>query len=91
MNLIDVIPIGKKHKQTREQLMYKSKISNITDFKQELAKLKRKYIILFDDGYYLPSSKEEYLDFIKKMNKQILDIADKIEIAYKEMEEKENV
>lgn len=91
MNLIDVIPIGKKHKETRDTLMYKAKISDVVQFREELSKLREKYIIIFDDGYYLPSSKEEYLDFIKKMNSQMFEITNKIEIAYKEMEGKEEV
>lgn len=91
MSLIEVIPIGKKYRDNRENLMYKAKISNVAEFKEELAKLREKYIIIFDDGYYLPSSKEEYLDFIKKMNSQMFEISNKIEMAYKEMEEKEDV
>ena len=27
MSLIDVIPVGKKHRETRETLMYKAKIN----------------------------------------------------------------
>lgn len=91
MSLIEVIPIGKKYRDNRENLMYKAKIFNVAEFKEELTKLRKKYIIIFDDGYYLPSSKEEYLDFIKKMNSQMFEISNKIEMAYKEMEEKENV
>lgn len=91
MSLLDVIPIGRKYRDNRENLMYKAKIFNVAEFKEQLANLRENYIIIFDDGYYVPSSKEEYLDFIKKMNSQIFEISNKIEMAYKEMEEKNNV
>lgn len=91
MDLISVIPIGRKYRQTREQLMSKAKITDVREFKKELAKLKEKYIIIFDEGYYLPSSKEEYLDIIKKLNNQAYDISKIINLAYKEMEGLEDV
>lgn len=87
MNLIDVIPIGKENRETRDNLMYKAKIMDKREFKQELAKLKEKYIIIYDEGYYLPSSKEEYLEFINKMKKQANDVNKIIELACQEMEE----
>lgn len=86
MNLIEVIPIGKEHKKTRQELMYKAKITDTTRFRKELAKLRKEYIIVFDEGYYLPSSKEEYLEIIKKLNGQVYDATKTIELAYKEME-----
>lgn len=91
MSLINEIQIGKHNKQTRQQLMYKAKITNEKQFKKELAELKKQYIIIFDDGYYLPSSKEEYMEFISKMKEQERNINRTIELAYKEMEELENV
>jgi len=87
MNLIDIIPIGDKFKQTRQQLMYQAKITDVSQFKKELAELRKKYIIVFDDGYYLPSSKEEYLNFIKKLNGQVSDTVKTIDLAYQKMEE----
>ena len=87
MNLIEAIPTGKEHKMTRQQLMYKAKITNTEVFKKELAKLRDEYIIIFDDGYYLPASKEEYLEFIEKLNGQAYDITKTIDLAYKKMEE----
>lgn len=88
MNLIDFIPIGKENKQTRQELMYKAKITE-DEFKKELLNLKHKYIILFDNGYYLPQTKEEYLEFIQKQNQRLCDTAKTIDLAYKEMEELE--
>lgn len=88
MNLIDFIPIGKKYRKTRKQLMYESKIFDTECFKREMRQLKNEYIIIFDDGYYLPSSKEEYTEFINKMTKKKEEIIQKIELAYKEMEER---
>lgn len=87
MNLIEAIPIGKKHKMNRQQLMYEAKITKVEAFKRELAKLRDEYIIIFDEGYYLPSSEEEYLEFIKKLNGQAYDITKTIDLAYKKMEE----
>ncbi len=86
MSLIDIIPIGKEHKKTRQELMYEAKITNIQVFKQEIAKLKEKYIILFDDGYYFPATKEEYINFIKKMETRIKNDMNTLELAYDEME-----
>lgn len=90
MNLIDVIPIGKKFKETREKLMYKAKITDIRLFRKEITELRKKYTIIFDDGYYLPASKEEYIEFINKMYDRVNDVGKIIELAEKEMEEKFN-
>lgn len=87
MNLIEVIPIGKKYKMNRQQLMHEAKITSIEVFKKELSKLREEYIIIFDDGYYLPASREEYLEFIKKLNGQTYDTTKTIDLAYKKMEE----
>ena len=86
MELISVIPIGKKYKENRQTIMYNAKITDEKQFKKELAKLREKYIIIFDEGYYLPSSKEEYLEFIKKLNGQVFETTKTIDLAYKEME-----
>lgn len=91
MKLIDVIPIGKKNRETRDNLMYKAKIMNIQEFRKELAKLKEQYIIAFDDGYYVPASKEEYIEFINKLKEKINDANKTMSLAYKEMEELEYV
>ena len=88
MNLIDFIPIGKKNRKTRQQLMRESKILDVECFKKELGRLKNEYIIIFDDGYFLPSSKEEYIEFINKMNKKKEEIIQKIELACEKMEGK---
>lgn len=86
MKLIEVIPIGKEHKKTRQELMYSAKIIDIREFKQEISKLKERYIIIFDNGYYLPASKEEYMEFIEKQKEQLNNTTKTIELAYKEME-----
>ena len=91
MNLIDVIPIGKKHKEPREALMCKINMYDTNEFRKQLADLRKQYIILYDEGYYLPSSQEEYWEFIQKLKKQVEDIEKTISLAYKEMEEKEYV
>ncbi len=91
MNLIDVIPVGRKHRETRETLMYKAKINNVETFKKEIEALRKQYIILYDDGYYVPASKEEYKKLINKLEWQCNEIQNTINLANKEMEEKEYV
>ena len=91
MNLIDAIPIGKKYKISKEDLMEKAKIRDIRTFRKELKKLHEQYVILYDDGYYLPASKEEYLEFIVKLEGRISEIENILLLVYKEMEEKDYV
>lgn len=83
---MDVMPIGKKYKKTRSQLMYEAKIMNVKDFEKELENIRNNYIIMFEDGYYLPSSKEEYKEFIYKLKNRKNKLDEKIKLAYKEME-----
>lgn len=84
---IDVIPTGKENKVNKQTLMYKAKISNEDKFKDELAELKQNYIILFDDGYYRPNTKEDYENFIEKCCIRKNETQNLIEMAKKEMEE----
>lgn len=68
--------------------MYKLKIFDIKRFKNELAELKEKHIILFEgDGYYRPSSPEEYDEFIEKQKENLHAIQRTIDIAVIEREE----
>ena len=85
MKLIEYIPIGKQNKETREVLMSKAKITNVRAFRKELAKLKDQYIIINDNGYYLPANKKEYEEFIEKQNERYFEIRKTIDLAYKEM------
>ena len=87
---IETIPKGKENKIIRKQLMENSNIKSEQQFKSELAELKKKYIILCDEGYYRPKTKEEYEEFIKKCNIRKKEIQDLIELAKKEMEELNN-
>ena len=50
---IENIPIGNKHKKSRKELMLELEIDEDT-FKKDLAKIKEKNIVLFDEGYYRP-------------------------------------
>ena len=84
MKLIECIPIGKQNKETREVLMNKAKIT-LRQFKKELTKLRNEYIIINDNGYYMPANKEEYEEFIEKQNGQVYEINKTIDLAYKEM------
>lgn len=87
MNLISLIPIGKKYKKTRQQLMYEAQINDKEYFQEAIRELRKKYLIMFDNGYYLPASREEYLEIIEKMEKQAVEINDRLKIAYEEMGE----
>ena len=88
MKLIEVLPIGKENKKTRNVLMKESKIKDVEEFKKQLADIKKQYIVIFDDGYYLPASKDEYDNFINKTNEQIKYYTKLKQMANKEMEEK---
>ena len=87
MKLIECIPIGKQNKETREMLISKTRLTP-RQFRKELAKLRDKYIIINDNGYYLPANKKEYEEFIQKQNERYCEIKKKIDLAYKEMKGK---
>ena len=88
MKLIEILPIGKENKKTRNDLMKESNIKDIEEFKKQLAEIKTKYIVIFDNGYYLPANIDEYDDFINKANEKIDYYIKLKEIANKEMEDK---
>lgn len=88
MKLIEILPIGKENKKTRSVLMKESNIKDVEEFKKQLAEIKKQYIVIFDDGYYLPSNENEYNNFINKTNEQIKYYTKLKEMANKEMEEK---
>ena len=69
MRLIECIPIGKQNKETRDVLISKSNLT-LRQFRKELTRLRNKYIIINDNGYYLPANKEEYEEFIRKQNER---------------------
>ena len=81
------IPIGKQNKETRNVLMNKANLTP-RQFRKELARLRDKYIIINDNGYYLPANKEEIQEFIQKLNGQDIKIKETIDLAYKEMKDK---
>lgn len=87
---IDIFPKGKENRKTRQQLMYKAKIFNEIQFKQELAGLKKYNIIIFeDDGYYIPNKKQELETFISKIDRQNREIAKVLNLANQMLEEME--
>ena len=88
MKLIDCIPIGKQNKETREVVMNKANLTP-RQFRKELARLRNKYIIINDNGYYVPANKEEYEEFIQKQNEKYCEIRKTIDLAYKEMKVKD--
>lgn len=85
MKLIDIIPLGKENKKTREELMQKANINNVREFRQKIAKLKDEYIIVNDKGYYRPTNKEEYQELIDKLKGQATNTDRVIALAYQEM------
>ena len=85
MKLIEYIPIGKQNKETREVLMNKANLT-LRQFRKELSILRNKYIIINENGYYLPTNKKEYEEFIEKQNERYSEIKKTIDLAYKEME-----
>ena len=84
MKLIECIPIGKQNKETREVLISKTNLTP-RQFRKELAELRNKYIIINDNGYYLPANRQEYEEFIQKQNERYCEIRRTIDLAYKEM------
>lgn len=88
---INIFPLGKENRKTRQQLMYIAKIFDETQFKKELSELKKENIIIFEnDGYYIPNKKEELENFINKIDKQNKEITKVLNLAnemLKEMEE----
>lgn len=89
---IELIPYGKENKISRKSLM---KLANIQDekvFNEEVAKLRKKYIIMSDvtGGYWRSNSKEELQEFIKKYQHRSYDTSRMIILAYKEIENIEN-
>lgn len=83
---IEMIPIGKENKITRGILMNKLKLNNVEELKKQLAELKQEYIILYDEGYYRPNTKEDYEKFIEKCNEQVNNSEKLIKLAKTEME-----
>ena len=88
MKLIEVLPIGKENKKTRNVLMKELNIRDVKENKKQLADIKKQYIVIFDDGYYLPASQDEYDNFMNKTNEQIKYYTKLKQMENKEMEEK---
>ena len=85
---IDIFPQGKENRKTRQQLMYKAKIFNETQFKKELTELKKENIIIFEnDGYYIPNKRQELEIFIDKIGKQNKEITKVLNLANQMLEE----
>ena len=85
-DLINIIPKGKKNKVDRKYLILKAGIKNAKTFQEILKELRKKYIVIFDEGYFLPETKEEYQELINRLNKQICSLNETLRLAHKEME-----
>ena len=83
---IENIPIGNKHKKSRKELMLELEIDEDT-FKKDLAKIKEKNIVLFDEGYYRPTEIKEYDSLINKLKNIEGNPKKSIKLALKEREE----
>lgn len=77
---------GINKRKTREQLMAETGLSKAA-FIEELAKLKQNKIVLFNEGYYLPSTHEEYVAFIEKCNGEVEKIKSLVKRAKEEEKE----
>lgn len=87
---INIFPLGKENRKTRQQLMYIAKIFDETQFKKELSELKKENIIIFEnDGYYIPNKKEELENFINKIDKQNKEITKVLNLANEMLKEME--
>lgn len=90
---IELIPYGKENKISRKSLMELANIQDERVFNEEVAKLRKKYIIMSDTttgGYWRSDSKEELQEFIKKYQHRSYDTSRMIILAYKEIENIEN-
>jgi len=85
MNIIDNIPIGKKYKISREELMEKCNINDKRIFRKNLSELHEKYVIIYDDGYYLPANVKEYKELIDRLKTKEKEVKDRIKQVEKEM------
>lgn len=86
MITIDNFGIGRNKKKTREELMRECNILSVQEFNEELARIKRHYVILVNDkAYYRPSTELEYELLIGKLNSSIENIKRTIDIAEKEL------
>ena len=83
MSLEQCILKGKKNRKTREQLMFEANLDR-DSFKKELATIKETKIVLFDNGYYMPNTEEEYELFKQKCKKEIANIKKLFYLAEKE-------
>lgn len=83
---IDVIPKGKENRRSRRYLMCQARIIREKEFQQEISRLRKKHIILFDDGYYRPNTKEELQEFINSCNDKRDEMENLVNIALMEME-----
>lgn len=83
---IEIIPKGKENKLKRKDLMLIANIKDEEIFKKELSELKKNYIVLFDDGYYRPSTEQDYREFMDKCNEKRTEMYELIVLAKKEME-----
>ena len=81
MNLLEAIPRGKENRLSRKELMRRAEIHEIENFRQELKELRKKYIIEFDDGYYIPNTSEEYDEIILKFENNMKKIKNNIRLA----------
>lgn len=84
---IDIIPVGRENRKTKQQLMLMAKIFDEKIFRKEIAKLRKDNIIVREtDGYYIPDTKEDLQGIIKKYNQQKKDMTRIINLAYEMLE-----
>lgn len=88
---INLIPFGKEVAISKESIMEICNMKNDDDFRKNLTKLRKEFIILSSSekkGYWRPNNENEYINFIAEYNTRLEEIQDIIKIAKKEMREK---
>lgn len=86
---IKTIGFGRENLKNKREIMKENGITKENDFNEQLADLKKKYVILtYYDGYYRPCNAREYNIFIDKLKKTRKTLDDKIELALKELKQR---
>lgn len=87
----DYIPIGKENKKTSKEIMKEAKIIDENVFKKQLSELRKKELIICDNGYFMPNKKEEVEEFLEKCRVRGAEVDTLMDMAYKKIDELEEL
>lgn len=87
----DYIPIGKENRKTFKEIMQETEIKNENKLKDELNKLRKEELVIFDNGYFIPNKKEEVEEFLEKCRVRGAEVNTLMDMAYKKMDELEEL